>query len=106
MLPLSQPIRAVDGTMLHNIAVPKGTTVVVDLQASNRNPALWGKGAYEWKPERWLAPLPEALENANIPGVYSHLYECPLVSRGCMLTTARMTFFGGQRSCLLVSILS
>ena len=106
ILPLSQDIRGVDGTMISQIHVPKGTTVVVDLQASNRSPALWGEDAYEWIPERWLVPLPQALENANIPGVYSHLYECPLGSRGRMLTTARMTFFGGQRSCLLVSILS
>ena len=73
MLPLSQPIRGVDGSLLHQIAVPKGTTVVVDLQASNRNTALWGEDAYEWKPQRWLEPLPEALEKASIPGVYSHL---------------------------------
>ncbi|RDX41924.1 cytochrome P450 [Lentinus brumalis] len=84
ILPLSQAIRGVDGQVMTQIHVPKGTTIVVDLQASNRNPALWGQDAYEWKPERWLAPLPEGLENANIPGVYSHL----------------MTFFGGQRSCL------
>ncbi|RPD55361.1 cytochrome P450 [Lentinus tigrinus ALCF2SS1-7] len=84
ILPLSQAIRGVDGQMMSQVHVPKGTTVVVDLQASNRNPALWGEDAYEWKPERWLAPVPQALEDANIPGVYSHL----------------MTFFGGQRSCL------
>lgn len=79
ILPLSQAIRGVDGRMMSQIHVPKGTTVVVDLQASNRNPALWGDDAYEWKPERWLSPMPEVLENANIPGVYSHLYGALLV---------------------------
>ncbi|KAI0697096.1 cytochrome P450 [Cerioporus squamosus] len=69
ILPLSQEIRGVDGTTMGQIHVPKGTTVV---------------------PERWLGPLPEALENANIPGVYSHL----------------MTFFGGQRSCMRVFLRS
>ena len=73
ILPLSQDILGIDGKMMSQIHVPKGTTVVVDLQASNRSTALWGEDAYEWKPERWLAPLPQALENANIPGVYSHL---------------------------------
>ncbi len=79
ILPLSQAIRGVDGQVMTQIHVPKGTTIAVDLQASNRNPALWGQDAYEWKPERWLAPLPEGLENANIPGVYSHLYVAVLV---------------------------
>ncbi|TBU52591.1 hypothetical protein BD310DRAFT_831896 [Dichomitus squalens] len=43
-----------------------------------------GDDAYEWKPERWLGPLPETVERAAIPGVYSHL----------------MTFLGGGRSCI------
>lgn len=40
---------------------------------ANRNKALWGEDADEWKPERWLLPLPKTLEDAHIPGVYSHL---------------------------------
>lgn len=63
-----------DGSMLTRIAVPKGTNVLVGLRACNRNKALWGADAEEWKPERWLAPLPKAVEDAEIPGVYSHLY--------------------------------
>ena len=30
--------------------------------------------ALEWKPERWLSPLPQAVIDAHLPGVYSHLY--------------------------------
>ena len=59
--------------MIESIPVGKGMRVLTDLEASNCNKELWGEDAYEWKPERWLKPLPSALEEAHIPGVYSHL---------------------------------
>lgn len=72
-MPLSTPIKATDGSMLNEIFLPKGTDVVVGIAASNRNAALWGSDADEWKPERWLSPLPETLTQARLPAVYSHL---------------------------------
>ena len=73
VMPLSQPIRGLDGTLITEVPVPKGTIILIGMLASNRNPQLWGPDAEEWKPERWLAPLPEKLVDAHIPGVYSHL---------------------------------
>ncbi|KAL1947205.1 hypothetical protein VTO73DRAFT_14166 [Trametes versicolor] len=84
ILPLSAPIRGVDGTLVHSVPVTKGMWVLADIQASNCNKELWGEDADEWKPERWLKPLPRALEDAHIPGVYSHL----------------VTFIGGSRACI------
>nr|BAK09468.1 cytochrome P450 [Postia placenta] len=84
VMPLSQPIRGTDGTYMNEIPVPKGTEVIVGILASNRNPALWGPDAAVWKPERWLAPLPDTVNAARVPGVYSHL----------------MTFLGGGRACI------
>ncbi|KAI0329087.1 cytochrome P450 [Cubamyces sp. BRFM 1775] len=84
VLPLAEPIRGVDGKMIHEIFVPEGTTVVAGLLNCNRNKALWGEDAYEWKPERWLKPLPTAVSEARIPGVYANL----------------MTFLGGGRACI------
>ncbi|KAF8968134.1 cytochrome P450 [Flammula alnicola] len=84
VLPVATPIKGVNGEKIHEIPVPKGTDVYVSILASNRNPELWGPDSYEWKPERWLKPLPEALLDARIPGVYSHL----------------LTFIGGGRSCI------
>ena len=72
-MPLSEPMRGRDGNMMHEIVVPKGTDVAVGISASNWNKTLWGEDALEWKPERWLSPLPVALTNAHIPGVYSNL---------------------------------
>jgi len=84
ILPLSTPITGVDGRVMHEIAVPKNTTVIVSIINCNRDPELWGFDSYEWKPERWLSPLPSTILDAPIPGIYSHL----------------MTFLGGGRACI------
>ncbi|KAJ3795928.1 cytochrome P450 [Lentinula aff. detonsa] len=84
VIPLHQPITGLDGTEMHEVAIPKNTSVIVSISNANRNSDLWGEDADEWKPERWLSPLPKALVDARIPGVYSHL----------------MTFIGGGRSCI------
>ncbi|KAI0657159.1 cytochrome P450 [Cubamyces menziesii] len=84
ILPLSAPVVGNDGSLIDHIPVSKGMRIITDMEASNCNKELWGEDAYEWKPERWLKPLPRALEDAHIPGVYSHL----------------MTFIGGARACI------
>ncbi|KAJ3867017.1 cytochrome P450 [Lentinula novae-zelandiae] len=84
MIPLSRPMRGADGTEFTEIFLPKATTVVISILNANRNPELWGPDVLEWKPERWLSPLPESVVNSKMPGVYSHL----------------MTFSGGSRSCI------
>ncbi|KAF5316337.1 hypothetical protein D9619_006495 [Psilocybe cf. subviscida] len=84
VLPLSSPIKGLDGKEVHEIHVPKGTQVTVAILAANRNVEIWGPDAEEWKPERWLEPLPESVTNARLPGIYSHL----------------LTFIGGGRACI------
>ncbi|PCH42156.1 cytochrome P450 [Wolfiporia cocos MD-104 SS10] len=84
VLPLSKPIRGMDGTWMQEIPIPRGTDLFMGIWGSNRNKELWGDDAMEWKPERWLSPLPRALVDAPIPGVATHL----------------MTFLGGGRSCI------
>ncbi|KAI0738092.1 cytochrome P450 [Daedaleopsis nitida] len=83
-LPLSEPVRGRNGALMNEIIVPRGSVVLAHLQASNSNKALWGEDVDEWKPERWLKPLPAVLEEARLPGVYANL----------------MTFSGGVRSCI------
>lgn len=73
ILPLSWPIEGKDGKLIHEVLVPKGTAVFGGILASNRNKRLWGDDASEWKPERWLSPLPPAVTEAHLPGVYSNL---------------------------------
>lgn len=72
-MPLSEPIHGVDGQVMTEIFVPKDTPIVVAIRACNRNKAIWGDDALEWKPERWLYPLPGAVNDAHVPGVYSNL---------------------------------
>ncbi|KAL0958366.1 hypothetical protein HGRIS_000507 [Hohenbuehelia grisea] len=84
VMPLSEPITGVDGRPIHEIGVPSNTNVIISIVASNTNPAIWGPDAMDWKPERWLAPLPSSVSSAHVPGVYSHL----------------MTFLGGSRACI------
>jgi len=84
VLPLSSPIHDVDGREVHELYVPKNTNVYVQIYNLNRDPSIWGTDAAEWKPERWLAPLPESVANANIQSLYANT----------------MTFIGGPRSCI------
>ncbi|OBZ67551.1 hypothetical protein A0H81_12337 [Grifola frondosa] len=84
VLPLSEPIQGVDGSMMSEIPIPKDTAIMVGVMASNTSKTIWGDDAHEWKPERWLSPLPSAVSDAHIPGIYSHL----------------MTFLGGGRACI------
>ncbi len=46
----------------------------VGIYTSNTRKALWGEAAYEWRPERCLSRLPDAVLDAKIPGVCSNLY--------------------------------
>ncbi|KII83611.1 hypothetical protein PLICRDRAFT_445033 [Plicaturopsis crispa FD-325 SS-3] len=84
VLPLSQPIKGVDGTDVHGIPLSKDTNVIVGLLAVNCDTSIWGEDAAEWKPERWLAPLPDSVADAHVPGVYANL----------------MTFLAGSRACI------
>ncbi|KAI0061904.1 cytochrome P450 [Artomyces pyxidatus] len=82
-VPLSRPTKTTDGEIT-SVFVPKGTTVILPALGVNRDPEIWGADAMEWKPERWLAPLPESVTKAGVPGVYSNT----------------LTFLAGPRSCI------
>ncbi|KAJ3969864.1 cytochrome P450 [Lentinula raphanica] len=84
VLPLSKPTTDDDGKEIQEVMVPRGRTIFISIYNANRNEELWGPDANEWKPERWLAPLPETVTQARVPGIYSHL----------------MTFSAGSRSCI------
>ncbi|KAF7771573.1 hypothetical protein Agabi119p4_5884 [Agaricus bisporus var. burnettii] len=84
VVPLSKPIIGKNGEEIREIIIPKGTNIMIPITGSNTDPDLWGADALEWKPERWLSALPKPLEEARLPGIYSHL----------------MTFLGGSRACI------
>ncbi|KAI0055542.1 cytochrome P450 [Artomyces pyxidatus] len=82
-LPLSRPIDT-DGGAVSSLYVPRGTTVGISILGVNRDPSIWGADAAEWKPARWLAPLPDSVAAARVPGLYANT----------------LTFLGGGRSCI------
>ncbi|RXW15627.1 hypothetical protein EST38_g10219 [Candolleomyces aberdarensis] len=84
VLPLDKPITSTDGKQMDSIFVPKGTRILISLLKCNTDPEIWGPDAHEWKPERWISPLPDRVPEARVPGIYSHL----------------MTFSGGNRACI------
>ncbi|KAL5521682.1 hypothetical protein ACEPAF_2430 [Sanghuangporus sanghuang] len=85
ILPLAWPILGADGkTEIAEIPIKKNTNVIVSIIGSNRSKRIWGDDAEEWKPDRWLSPLPESVAKAHMPGVYSSM----------------MTFIGGGRACI------
>ncbi|KAG6861357.1 hypothetical protein C0995_001090 [Termitomyces sp. Mi166 len=67
LLPLSTPIKGLDGREMDSILVPKNTKIFISILNANRDPLLWGPDSLEWKPERWFSPLPEAIHEAHLP---------------------------------------
>ncbi|KAJ2914416.1 hypothetical protein MD484_g5991, partial [Candolleomyces efflorescens] len=73
VLPLQKPIPSEEGKPVDSVFVPKGSKLMLSLLSCNTDPDIWGPDAREWKPERWMAPLPSSVLDAHIPGVYSKL---------------------------------
>jgi len=68
------------------IKVKEGDGIFIPIVSLNRLKEVWGEDAGEFKPERWLNPMPPKLKEKQkqVPGVYSDL----------------MSFIGGPRSCI------
>lgn len=84
IMPLRWPIIGKDGEEMREITIPEGTDVMISVFGANRDKAVWGPDAEEWKPERWMEPLPRSVGDAHLPGVYASM----------------MTFLGGGRACM------
>jgi len=84
VMPVTKPIHGVDGTPMSEIPLAAGTDIMIGIWHANINPDVWGEDVNEWKPERWLSPLPRSVTDAHLPGIYSNL----------------MTFLGGGRACI------
>lgn len=84
VMPLMWPIEGVDGSEIREIAVPNDTDVIISVFGANRDKRIWGPDADEWRPERWIEPLPKSVAEAHMPGVYASM----------------MTFIGGGRACM------
>ncbi|KAJ7503140.1 cytochrome P450 [Mycena galericulata] len=72
-IPLWKPITGADGTEITSLNVTKGTDFILVVSCAHRDKEIWGEDALEYKPERWLSPLPDAVGDAALPGVYFQL---------------------------------
>ncbi|KAJ7843359.1 cytochrome P450 [Mycena olivaceomarginata] len=63
-----------DDATIHAIRVPCGTDLMLSIRSANCATSIWGPGAAEWKPARWLEPLPDSVIGAPVTGVYQHLF--------------------------------
>ena len=75
VLPLAWPIKSANGQReIDAIPLKKNTNIIISILNANRSTRIWGPDADEWKPERWLSPLPESVAKAHLPSVYSSMY--------------------------------
>ncbi|QRV78706.1 cytochrome P450 family protein [Ceratobasidium sp. AG-Ba] len=84
VVPLRYPAKTKDGHLLHEIKIAKGTHIYLGIREANRCKDIWGEDADEFRPERWLEPLPQSVTDAKVPGVYQPM----------------MTFGAGSRACI------
>ncbi|PCH40541.1 cytochrome P450 [Wolfiporia cocos MD-104 SS10] len=84
ILPLYKPAHGVDGTMITELHLNKGTEIALGIGSINTSEELWGEDALVWDPQRWLSPLPKAISEARIPGVYANM----------------LTFLEGPKACI------
>ncbi|THH27300.1 hypothetical protein EUX98_g6891 [Antrodiella citrinella] len=83
VLPLLKPVNDICNKPMTEVPITKGTIVSMGIYKYNRSKDVWGEDANEWKPERWLNPLPESAKN-SCGGSFHNM----------------MTFAGGPRSCI------
>lgn len=85
VMPLAWPITSADRkSQITEIPIKKNTNIIISILGANISKKVWGEDAEEWKPERWLKPLPESVSQAHLPGIYASM----------------MTFIGGGRACI------
>ncbi|PVG01512.1 cytochrome P450 [Serendipita vermifera] len=91
IVPVEKPYIDKYGKERHNIPVKKGDIFMIPIYAINRMEEIWGPDANEFKPERWLSPLPSRHSEFNMASETSN----PVWGWGGVLT-----FSSGQRGCI------
>ncbi|KAF7356483.1 hypothetical protein MVEN_00981400 [Mycena venus] len=81
VVPLETPFIDRNGVVRQTLQIKKGQLIFIPITPLNRDAAIWGADAMEFKPERWAGAAPIS---TPIPGVYSHM----------------LTFIGGPRNCI------
>ncbi|KIO34086.1 hypothetical protein M407DRAFT_16999 [Tulasnella calospora MUT 4182] len=83
IVPVSTPYKDRNGIERMEFRIAAGDQILVPIGSLDRDKAIWGEDAEEFKPERWLEGNTHP-RSAEIPGVFSGV----------------LSFFGGPRSCI------
>ncbi|KAJ7184730.1 cytochrome P450 [Mycena filopes] len=81
VVPLGRPCVDSRGRRVEALRIRKGQLIHIPILGVQRDRAVWGADAEEFRPERWDA-LPDAVK--EIPGIYAHL----------------LAFLGGAHACI------
>lgn len=91
VIPLAFPVSPIrPGPQLDKLTICKGETVYISIHGVNRDPAIWGTDANEFKPERWLDPVTgksvigEEVAKARVPGLWSSILTFSAGPKGCL----------------------
>jgi cytochrome P450 len=71
VIPLSQPLRLLDGRLITGIPVSKGQNIWINIPGYNRLPSLFGENPHEFNIDRWLDGKLDDLP--GLVGVYGNL---------------------------------
>ncbi|KAM5349739.1 hypothetical protein ACJ41O_006244 [Fusarium nematophilum] len=75
--------QALCDTQIGDQFIPKGTDIIISIWYINRSPEIWGPGAAEFRPERWITDDGRPNQNGGANSNYDFL-----------------TFLHGPRSCI------
>ena len=59
------------GQIITEVPVAKHQSIVIGIEAANRDPAIWGSDSNEWNPDRWLK---SDTDLQRLPGIFSGMY--------------------------------
>lgn len=68
VIPLSKSITTKSGKEIKEVAVPKGTRIIMSVAAYNRDKAIWGEDAHEFNPDRWLSQTEKRETSVGVIG--------------------------------------
>ncbi|RPD57254.1 cytochrome P450 [Lentinus tigrinus ALCF2SS1-7] len=81
VIPLSEPVVGADGSVLTEVPIFKGQSVITSLCGYNRLVSVWGEDADEWVPERFFRI--ESEKQLRL-GVYANVLTFSAGLRGCI----------------------
>ncbi|KAK0239749.1 cytochrome P450 [Armillaria nabsnona] len=104
-LPLSKPIRTLDGKSISAIPVGKGQIIHVSISGYNRLRDVWGDNAHNFVPERWIHPTDVDKDGSTSPfGIYSNLGNFVSGAQSCLGSQPRWKFAVFEIQAFLVRI--